>query len=306
MSLISTGSFPQALQLGVNKWFGRYALLVKEHTELFETYMSEKNYEFDVGTWGMGLAAAIPEGMDPMYDTAGQGGTQRYVHTDYGLGFVITRNAIDDNLYMDLAQKHTENLSQSMVQTKDTIAFNLLNNGFTSSYLCHDGVGIYSNAHLNYKGGTYSNVLGTPADLSEDALEQLIIQIGKLENDAGLKMNAFAKKLFIPIDLQFVAKRILGSVLRPGVSSGNNVNDVNALREMGMIPDGVFASHYLSDPDAYFIQTNVEDGYKVFQRRAIAIRNDTEFNSQNVRFVIDERYSVGITDPRATFGCPGA
>lgn len=306
MSIMSTGSFPQALQLGVNKWFGRYMLLNKEYTELFEVKNSEKNFEIDVGMVGMGLAAAIPEGMDPLYDASNQGGTQRYVHTDYGLGFVITRNAIADNLYMDLAEANVKNLSDSMLQTKETVAWNLLNNGFTSAYTCYDNQPIYSNAHLNYKGGTFSNVLATPADLSEDAIEQMIIQTDKLENDAGLRMNARLEKLFVPVESRFIAERILGSVLRPGTSGATNPNDVNALRSLGMIPGGVYCCHYLTDSDAFFGKTSVDNGFRIFQRRDIAIRNDTEFNSQNIRYVIDERYSVGITDPRATIGTPGA
>jgi hypothetical protein len=301
MSEIVTGSFSGALQEGVDRWASVYTLLPKHYSELFVEKMSDKNFVTTYGTWGFGLASSFGEGETPMYVNAGQSYRMLTSHLDYGLGFVITRNAIDDNLYMELAEKHTKGLFESMLQTKETVLWSLPNNGNTSSYTTPDGQNIYSASHVTGKGLTYSNTLSTAADLSENALEQCVIQIQTYYNDAGLKMNAKAKKLFVPPQLQFEAKRILGSVLRPGTAN----NDVNALRDMNMFPEGVFMTQYLTGAKAYFIQTDVEDGFQLNTRRPIAIRNDTEFNSMNVRYLIDERYSAQIYEPRATFGVFG-
>lgn len=304
MGVISTGSIAKALWPGVNKFFGlSYAEHPLEYTEIFEMGRSDKNFEEDVNHYGLGLATVKPEGEKISYDEMAQGPVARYVHVVMAQGFVISREAVEDNLYMELAVKRSKELARSMRVTKEIIAANVLNRAFTSGYVGADGVTLINASHVNSRdASTYSNTLSTgAADLSEASLEQALIDIGGMGDDAGKPIMVQPRKLIIPRHLQFEAERILGSTLQ-----GNTANNaVNALRSKGALPSGYVVNHYLTDPDAFFILTDVPDGLKGFQRRALAIENDTDFDSENMKFKATERYSFGWSDPRGIFGSPG-
>mgnify|MGYP001569179415 CR=1 FL=1 len=303
MALISTGSVNKALWPGVNAWFG---LSYNEHplecSEIFETLRSEKNFEEDVNVYGFGLATVKPETGSIQYDESGQGWVQRYTHVAYGLGFIISREAVEDNLYMELAQKRTKALAFSMRQTKENVAANILNRAFNSSYTYADGIELCSTVNEKSKGGTFGNELVTAADLSELALEQACIDIMNMTNDASLKVRLMPRKLIIPPALAFEAERILKSSLQ----SDNSSNALNALKSKGVLPEGYTVNHYLTDADAFFIKTDCQDGLKLFQRRDVAIENDTDFDTSNLKYKATERYSVGASDKRGIFGSPGA
>ena len=303
MALINTGALAKALRPGVNAWFGlAYDQFPEEYVQIFDKVMSEMNFEEDVNVHGFGLGAVKPEGQALQYDTLQQGWTQRYVHITYALGYIITREMIEDNLYMKLAQQRTEALAMSMKQTKENVAANVLNRGFSNSYLGADGLCLFSTAHLMSRGGTYSNKLAVDADLSEAAIEQALIDIAGFTNDAGLRISAMGQKLIIPRQLQFEATRILKSDLQN--DSANHA--INAMRAMGVLPQGVVMNHYLTDTNAWFIKTNVNDGLKYFQRRDLGVENDTEFDTENMKFKASERYSFGWTDPRGIYGSAGS
>ena len=303
MAVIGTGSLAKALWPGVNAWFGNaYEEHPLEYKEIFDIEKSEQNFEEDVNVNGTGLAAVKPEGEALAYDDFSQGFLKRYSHITYALGFILTREAIEDNLYMKLAEQRSKKLAFSMRQTKENVAANVLNRAFNSSYVGADGLELCSTAHLLSKGGTFKNELTTAADLSEASLEQSIIDIMDMKDDAGLKIHVMPKKLIVPTALCFEAERILKSSLQN--DSANNA--VNALRSKGVMPEGYAVNHYLTDPDAFFVKTNAPDGLKMFERRDVAIDNDTDFDSENMKFKASERYSVGWSDPRGIFGSPGA
>ncbi len=302
-SPINTGEMARALKPGVNSWFGlAYAQYPEEWSQIFDMYQSSMYFEEDVNMYGFGLAAVKPEGTAITYDTSAQSFIKRYTHAVYALGYIITREAIEDNLYMKLAQQRTNALAMSMKQTKENVCANVLNRGFSGSYTGADGLALFSASHLLSKGGTFSNTIATAADLSEASLEQALIDIGGFVNDAGMKISCTGQKLIIPRQLQYEAKRILGSDLQN--DSANNA--LNALKSCGMLPGGVVMNHYLSDSDAWFIKTDCPDGLKLFQRRALEVENDTEFDTENMKFKSSERYSVGWTDPRGCYGSAGA
>lgn len=300
---INTGAISRALKPGVNTWFG---LAYKKHPEqwsqIFDKQMSEFNFEEDVNVNGFGLGVLKPEGASISYDTHSQGWIQRYQNLTYALGFIVTREHVEDNKYMQIAKQRAEALANSMRQTKENIAANVLNRAFSNSYLGADGVRLCSTAHLCSKGGTFSNTLSTAADLSEASLEQAIIDLGGLVDDAGLRIDVMGQKLIIPRQLQFEACRILKSDLKYDTAE----NAINAMKNMGSLPGGVVMNTYLSDPDAWFIKTDVQDGLKLFQRRELEVENDSDFDTENMKFKASERYCVGWTDPRGIYGSPGA
>lgn len=303
MAIIGTGSLAKSLWPGVNAFYGlTYDEHPLEYTEIFDIHDSEKNFEEDVNVHGLGLAVVKPEGENLTYDDMKQAFLKRYTHITYGLGFIITREAIEDNLYMELAEKRAKALAHSMRQTKENVAANVLNRAFNSSYTGADGKELCATDHLLSKGGTYRNELSTPADLSESSLENAVIDIMDFTDDAGLKVNVMPKKLIVPTALCFTAERLLKSTLQNDTAN----NAINAVRSKGVLPEGYVVNHYLTDTDAWFIKTNAPEGLKLFERRKSAIENDTDFDSENMKFKATNRFSVGWTDPRGIFGSPGA
>ena len=303
MAVITTGNFTKALWPGVNAWYGQaYNEHKVEYTDLFDTEQSRKGWEEDVGTSGLGLAKIKGEGAPIEYDTEQQGFIDRYTHATYGLGFIVTAEAFEDDQYDVVGKKRAKGLAFSMRQTKETVAANIYNRAFNSSYTYGDGVELCSTAHPNVAGGTWANELTTAADLSEAALEQACIDIMKYTNDRGLKISVMPQSLHIPVDLVYEAERILNSPARVGTAD----NDLNALKTMGKFPKGVKPNHYFTDTDAWFIRTNVPEGMKYFERRADRFGMDNDFDTDNAKYKATGRWSFGSTDKRQIFGSPGA
>jgi hypothetical protein len=302
MSIMNSSSFAKSLWPGVNKWYGKaYDEYPVEYTKLFETFKSSKAFEEDVGVSSFGLAVVKPEGAGISYDSERQTFVTRYSHVTYALGFVITREAFDDDQYDIVGEKRAKGLAFSMRQTKETIAANVYNRAFNSSYTGGDGKELIATDHPNFAGGTWSNELSTAADLSEAALEQACIDIAGFTNDRGLLIAVKPKTLIIARQNMFEAKRILGADGRVGT----NLNDPNALKSLGLIPE-VVTNHYLTDADAWFIRTDVQDGMKYWERRGDAFDMDNDFDTENAKFKATARYSFGWTDPRAIYGSAGA
>lgn len=248
-----------------------------------------------------GIAPEKPEGTPIQYDTAQQGFISRYNHVTYGLGFVITEEMIEDDLYDVIGERNARALARSMRVTKETVGANVYNRAFNASYTGGDGVTLLNSAHPNVAGGTWSNILATAADLSEAALEQACIDIMKWEDDRGLPVQIMPKTLVIPVDYTFDAERILKSSLRAGTAN----NDINVLNSMGKFRD-VVSSVYLTDTDAWFIRTDAPDGMKYFERKADEFSMDNDFDTSNYKYKAVGRYSFGWSDPRGLFGSPGA
>jgi hypothetical protein len=302
MSVINTGSFAKALWPGVNAWFGKaYDEYPVEYTSLFDKHTSSRAWEEDVGTSGLGLAIQKGEGAPVSYDSERQGFITRYQHAVFALGFAITREMMEDDQYDIVGKRKAEGLAFSMRQTKEIIAANVYNRAFAGAFTGGDGVSMIANNHPNIAGGTYSNLLGTAADLSEASLEQACIDIAGFTNDRGLLIAVRPETLVIPRQLMFEAKRILQSDGRVGT----DLNDLNALKTMGVVPK-VVTNHYLTDVDAWFIRTNVKHGLKYFERRADSFDMDNDFDTENAKFKATARYSFGWTDPRGIYGTQGA
>jgi len=302
MSIINSGSFSKALWPGVNAWYGKaYAEYPVEYTQLFETFKSSKQFEEDVGTSSFGLAVVKPEGSPITYDSERQTFITRYQHTVFALGFIITREIMEDDQYDIVGQRKAQGLAFSMRQTKEINAANVYNRYATAGYVGGDGVTLLSASHPNFVGGTFSNQLATASDLSEAALEQACIDIAGFTNDRGLLISVRPKKLIIPRQLMFEAKRILNSDGRVGTDN----NDLNAIKNMGLIPETV-VNHYLTDTDAWFIRTDVPHGMKYFERRGDVFAMDNDFDTENAKYKATTRYSFGWTDPRGIFGSAGA
>lgn len=299
---INSGSFAKALYPGVSVWYGRkYDEHPEEYTALFDTYRSKRAFEEDVGVSSFGLAAAKSEGAAVSYDTESQGFITRYDMITYALGFIITREMYEDDLYDQASQRKAEALAMSMRQTKEIIAANVYNRATTAGYTGTGGKTLLATDHPNVAGGTYANKLTTDADLSEASLEQACIDIMKLKNDRGLRISVMPKSLILPVDLAFEAERILKTPARVGTAN----NDINALYAMGKFKE-VHVNHYLTDTDAWFIRTNVPHGMKHFQRRDGEFTIDNDFDTENAKFKATERYAFGWTDPRGIFGSTGA
>lgn len=299
---INTSTFAKALWPGVNAWYGKeYNEYQVEWDKLFEKHTSSRNFEEDVGLSSFGLAVVKPEGASISYDTERQGFTTRYNHVVYALGFVITREMMEDDLYDVVGQKKAKGLAFSMRQTKEIVGANVYNRAFNTSYTGGDGKAMIVSDHPNVSGGTWSNVLATAADISEASLEQASIDIQAFVNDRGLLIAAKPKSLIITPSQEFEVKRILGTEGR--VATANN--DLNALKTMGIIPE-VVVNHYLTDTDAWFIRTNVKEGLKYFSRRDDEFGTDNDFDTENAKFKATARYTFGWTDPRAIYGTPGA
>jgi hypothetical protein len=302
MSIINSGSFAKALWPGVNAWYGKaYNEYSVEYTKLFDTYKSSKAFEEDVGISSFGLAGVKPEGAPIMYDSERQAYITRYNHIVYALGFIITREMVEDDQYAVVGQRKAQGLAFSMRQTKEIVAANIYNRAFNSSFVGGDGKELLATDHPLFAGGTWSNELTTAADLSEAALEQAHIDIAGFTNDRGLLIAVKPKSLIIPRQLMFEAKRILSPDGRPGTDT----NDVNAMKQMGLVPE-VVVNHYLTDQDAWFLRTNIPHGMKHWERRADGFDMDNDFDTENAKYKATARYSFGWTDPRALFGSPGA
>lgn len=302
MSIINSGSFAKALWPGVNAWYGKaYNEYDTEFDKLFDKNTSTKAFEEDVGVTSFGLAVQKGEGAPISYDSERQAFTTRYQHAVFALGFIITREMMEDDQYDVVGQRKAQGLAFSMRQTKEVIGANVYNRAFNSSYTGGDGSALIANNHANIKGGTWSNQIATASDLSEAALEQACIDIAGFTNDAGLLVAVKPETLIIPRQQIFEAKRILGSDGRVGTDN----NDINAIKGMGLIPE-VIVNHYLTDADAWFIRTNVPHGMKYFERRADQFDMDNDWDTENAKFKATARYSFGWTDPRGLYGSAGA
>ena len=308
MSVINSSSFAKALWPGVNTWYGEaYNQYPVEWDKLFEKSTSRKAFEEDVGTSHFGLAVAKSEGSPVTYDAARQGFTSRYQHVVYALGFIITREAFDDDQYDVVGKLKAQSLAFSMRQTKEIVAANIINRAFSTSYLGGDGASLIASAggggspsHPNVAGGTYTNGVATAIDLSEAALEQACIDIADFKNDRGLKIAVRPRKLVIPKELMFEAHRILKTDGQ--VYSADNT--LNAIKTMGMIPE-VVVNHYLTDTDAWFILTDVKNGLKYFERNGDEFTMDEDWDTENAKYKARARYSFGWTDPRGIYASPG-
>lgn len=299
MANINTGSFAKALEPGVQKWYGNsYARREEEFSKIFTTKQSKRAYEEIMSTSWFGMAAVVPEGAAVPYDTAQQGYYTRFNHLDYKLGFIITKNAIKDNQYMELAEARSRALGNSMRITRETVAANILNRADTAGYTGGDGVTLLSASHPNKAGGTYSNQLAVAAALSEAALEQAEIDMGGWTDDRGLLIAASPRKLVIPRQAKYEAERILKSSLRPDTAN----NDLNALMTTNTIPEGYTVNHYLTDANMWFLLTDCEDELLRYEREAIEISADNDFDTSNVKFKAEGRESFGWTGGKALFG----
>ena len=304
MSIISLSSFAKALKPGVDAWVGGdYKEFDQEYRAIFDVKSSDQNYEEQVMVNGLGLMKVKPEGEAISYSTMSQGFIKQYRPVEFANGFKVTREEIEDNKYTALADFRSRELGKSARITKETVHANVLNRAFSTSYLGGDAKALCVSDHPLGKGGTYSNVLATPADLSEASLEAAVIQLMGFVDDAGKRIAVMPRKLIIPKEKTFNAARILESTLQSDTAN----NNVNALRMKGVFPEGYVVNHYLTDADAWFILTDVGQGLQSFQRRALEISNDTsDFDTENMSFKVTERYSLGWTNPRCIIGSAGA
>ena len=302
---ISRSQLVKELEPGLNALFGlEYNRYDNEHAEIFITETSDRAFEEEVMLSGFASAAAKSEGAPVVFDDATEAYTSRYTHQTFALAFAITEEAIEDNLYDRLAARYTRALARSMSQTKQQIAADILNNAFNSSFTGGDGKELCATDHPLANGGTFSNELATSADLSETSLEQSLIDIAALVDERGLKIALQGIKLIIPKELQFTAERVLKTPLSTAGAFAKN--DINAVLNMGMVPQGYRVNHFLTDTDAFFIMTDAPNGLKHFVRSPIKTAIEGDFDTGNVRFKARERYSFGFSDARGIFGSPGA
>ena len=302
MAVITTGAHPAALWPGMHKFWGRvYNEHPEEFSQIFDMETSSKAYEEDAEVTGFGLAPIKAEGAATSYDSENQGPTTRYTHVAYSLGYIVTREELDDNLYATVSKRRIKALSFSMRQTKENVAANILNRAFNSSYTGGDGIEMIASTHPTITG-TQSNILSTAADLSEASLEDMAIQIMQVQNSRGLRISIMPQCLIVAPGEAFNAERILKSTLQN--DTGNNA--VNAVRSMGLLPKGAKVNHYLTDADAWFVKTNAPNGLQCFERKAAEFDKDNDFDTSNAKAKAYERYSFGWTDWRGIFGTPGA
>ena len=299
---ISRAQLLKELLPGLNALFGlEYDNYENEHAEIYETENSDRSFEEEVKLSGFGAAPVKAEGSSLSYDNAQEHYTARYNHETVAMGFSITEEAMEDNLYDSLSARYTKALARAMAYTKQTKAASLLNTGFTT-FSSGDGVSLFNTAHPTVGGGTNANRLAVNADLNETSLEQAVIDIAAFTDERGLLIAARPRKLIVPPALMFVATRLLQTELRTGTAD----NDTNALRSNGSIPEGYRVNHYLTDTDAFFITTDIPNGMKHFVRTPMATAMDGDFDTGNVRYKARERYSFGVSDPLGIFGSPGA
>ena len=300
---ISRAQLLKELLPGLNALFGmEYARYGEEHKEIYETEKSERSFEEETKLAGFGSAPVKNEGQAIAYDNAQEAFTARYNHETIALGFSITEEAVEDNLYDSLSARYTKSLARAMAYTKQVKGASVLNNGFSSSYPGGDGVSLFNTAHPLVSGGTNSNTPSTQVDLNETSLEAAVIQIAAWTDERGLLIAAKPRKMVVPPALMFVAKRLLDTELRVATAD----NDINAIKQMGAIPEGYTVNHFLTDPNAWFLTTDVPNGMKHFVRTPLQNSMDGDFDTGNVRYKARERYSFGWSDPRGIYGSPGA
>jgi hypothetical protein len=287
----------------LNALFGlEYKSYGEEHKEIYEVENSERSFEEETKLSGFSAAPVKSEGSAIAYDNAQEAWTARYNHETIALGFSITEEAVEDNLYDSLSKRYTKALARGMAYTKQVKAASIINNGFSSAYAGGDGQALFSTAHPLVSGGTNSNRPSTNADLNETSLEAAVIQIAAWTDERGLLIAAKPKKLVIPPALMFVAKRLLSTELRVGTTD----NDINALKSMGAISEAFTVNHWLTDTNGWYLTTDVPNGLKMFVRSPMANSMDGDFDTGNVRYKARERYSFGWSDPLGVFGSPGA
>ena len=300
---ISRAQLLKELLPGLNALFGlEYARYGEEHKEIYETETSERSFEEETKLSGFSAAPVKNEGQAIQYDNGQEAWTTRYNHETIALGFSITEEAIEDNLYDSLSGRYTKALARGMSYTKQVKAAAVVNNGFNSAYVGGDGVSLFNSAHPLVNGGTNSNTPTTQVDLNETSLEAAVIQIAGWTDERGLLIAARPKKMIIPPTLMFVAKRLLDTELR--VATNNN--DINAIKQMGAIPEGYTVNHFLTDPNAWFLTTDVPNGMKHFERTPLSQSMDGDFDTGNVRYKARERYSFGWSDPLGIWGSSGS
>jgi hypothetical protein len=300
---ISRNQLVKELEPGLNALFGlEYKQYENQTAEIYTTESSDRAFEEEVMLSGFAQASVKPEGSGVVYDQAQETFTARYTNETIALAFAITEEAIEDNLYDRLASRYTKALARSMAQTKQVKGASPLNNGMPGgTFTSGDGVTLFNTAHPTI-AGTFSNTLATAADLNETSLEQSLIDIAALTDERGLKIAAKGMKMVIPSALQFTAERLMASAGRVGTAD----NDVNAIKSMGMIPQGYSVNNFLTDTDAFFIITDVPNGMKHFERAPLTTKMEGDFDTGNVRYKARERYVFGVSDPRGIYGSPGA
>ena len=300
---ISRNQLVKELEPGLNALFGlEYKQYDQEHAEIYTTESSDRAFEEEVMLSGFGQAKVKPEGSGVEFDRAQETFTARYTHETVSLGFAITEEAIEDNLYDRLASRYTKALARSMAQTKQIKAAAPLNNGLPGlTFKSGDGVTLFNTAHPTISG-TFSNTLATAADLNETSLEQSLIDINAFTDERGLKIAAKAVRMVIPSALQFTAERLMKSQQRTGTAD----NDINALASMGMVAGGYSINHFLTDPDAFYLITDVPNGMKHLERAPLTTKMEGDFDTGNVRYKARERYVFGVSDPRGIYASPGA
>jgi hypothetical protein len=300
---ISRAQLLKELLPGLNALFGlEYARYGEEHKEIYDTETSERSFEEETKLSGFTAAPVKNEGSAIRYDNGQEAWTARYNHETIAMGFSLTEEAIEDNLYDSLSARYTKALARSMAYTKQVKAAAVINNGFSSSYAGGDGVALFSTAHPLVSGGTNSNTQTTMTDLNETSLEAAVIQIAGWTDERGLLIAAKPSKLIVPPNLMFVATRLLETELRVGTTD----NDINALKNNGSIPGGYTVNHFLTDTNGWYLTTDVPNGMKHFVRTPLANSMDGDFDTGNVRYKSRERYSFGWSDPLGMWGSQGA
>jgi hypothetical protein len=300
---ISRAQLLKELLPGLNALFGlEYAKYGEEHKEIYETESSERSFEEETKLSGFSAAPVKNEGSAIAYDNAQEAWSTRYNHETLALGFSITEEAIEDNLYDSLSARYTKALARAMAYTKQVKAASVLNNGFSASFAGGDGVSLFNAAHPLVSGGTNSNTPAVQSDLNETSLEAAVIQISQWTDERGLLIAAKPRKLIVPPSLMFVAKRLLDTELRVATAD----NDINAIRSMGAIPEGYSVNHFLTDTNAWFLKTDVPNGLKHFVRTPMSTSMEGDFDTGNVRYKARERYSFGFSDPLGMWGSSGS
>ena len=300
---ISRAQLLKELLPGLNALFGlEYARYGEEHKEIYETEKSERSFEEETKLAGFSAAPVKNEGSAIAYDNAQEAFTARYNHETIALGFSVTEEAIEDNLYDSLSARYTKALARAMAYTKQVKAAAVINNGFNNGYVGGDGVSLFSTAHPLLNGGTNANTPTTQVDLNETSLEAAVIQIAAWTDERGLLIAAKPRKLIVPPALMFVAKRLLDTELRVGTTD----NDINAIKQMGAIPEGYTVNHFLTDNNGWYLTTDVPNGLKHFERMALVNSMDGDFDTGNVRYKARERYSFGWSDPLGIWGSSGS